>query len=157
MTGEVRLLAITSVSFDISVLEIFWSLARGFTIVLQTDGATTATVPGFSLFYFASEVSGSGPEAYRLLLQGAKFADDNGFEAIWDAGAALSMPSAACIPTRRSARRRLPRLRKNVDIRAGSCVLPLHNPVRVAEDWALVDNISAGPRRNWDRQRLAAK
>src|SRR5690606_40899405 len=33
---------------------------------------------------------------------------------------------------------------KNVDIRAGSCVLPLHNPVRVAEDWALVDNISAG-------------
>ena len=141
--GEVRLLAITSVSFDISVLEIFWSLARGFTIVLQTDGTANATVPGFSLFYFASEVSGSGPEAYRLLLQGAKFADDNGFEAIWTPerhfhafGGLYPNPavSSAAVAS----------LTKNVDIRAGSCVLPLHNPVRVAEDWALVDNISAG-------------
>ncbi|MDF2368246.1 MupA/Atu3671 family FMN-dependent luciferase-like monooxygenase [Sneathiella sp.] len=141
--GEVRLLAITSVSFDISVLEIFWSLARGFTIVLQTDGVSKATVPGFSLFYFASEVSGSGPEAYRLLLQGAKFADDNGFEAIWTPerhfhafGGLYPNPavSSAAVAS----------MTKNVGIRAGSCVLPLHNPVRLAEDWALVDNISAG-------------
>ena len=32
----------------------------------------------------------------------------------------------------------------NVQIRAGSLVLPLHNPVRVAEDWAVVDNLSHG-------------
>ncbi len=141
--GEVRLLAITSVSFDISVLEIFWSLARGFTIILQTDGAASAPVPGFSLFYFASEVAGSGHEAYRLLLQGAKFADENGFEAIWTPerhfhafGGLYPNPavSSAAVAS----------MTKNVDIRAGSCVLPLHNPVRVAEDWALVDNISAG-------------
>jgi amino acid adenylation domain-containing protein len=30
-------LAVTSISFDISVLELFWTLARGFTIVLQSD------------------------------------------------------------------------------------------------------------------------
>ncbi|MCC3304024.1 MupA/Atu3671 family FMN-dependent luciferase-like monooxygenase [Sneathiella sp. HT1-7] len=141
--GEVRLLAITSVSFDISVLEIFWTLARGFTIVLQTDGVSSATVPGFSLFYFASEASGSGPEAYRLLLQGAKFADDNGFEAVWTPerhfhafGGLYPNPavSSAAVAS----------MTKNVGIRAGSCVLPLHNPVRLAEDWALVDNISAG-------------
>lgn len=141
--GEVRLLAITSVSFDISVLEIFWSLARGFTVVLQTDGVSSTPVPGFSLFYFASEVSGSGPDAYRLLLQGAKFADENGFEAIWTPerhfhafGGLYPNPavSSAAVAS----------LTKNVDIRAGSCVLPLHHPVRVAEDWALVDNISAG-------------
>ncbi len=29
-------------------------------------------------------------------------------------------------------------------IRAGSCVLPLHHPIRIAEDWALVDNLSRG-------------
>ncbi|MZR29852.1 MupA/Atu3671 family FMN-dependent luciferase-like monooxygenase [Sneathiella litorea] len=141
--GEVRLLAITSVSFDISVLEIFWTLARGFTIVLQTDGAASTAVPGFSLFYFASEAAGSGPEAYRLLLQGAKFADDNGFEAIWTPerhfhafGGLYPNPavSSAAVAS----------MTKNVDIRAGSCVLPLHNPIRVAEDWALVDNISGG-------------
>ncbi|MCF8466940.1 MAG: LLM class flavin-dependent oxidoreductase [Sneathiella sp.] len=141
--GDVRLLAITSVSFDISVLEIFWSLARGFTVVLQTDGVSSTPVPGFSLFYFASEVSGSGPEAYRLLLQGAKFADENGFEAIWTPerhfhafGGLYPNPavSSAAVAS----------ITKNVHIRAGSCVLPLHHPIRVAEDWALVDNISAG-------------
>ncbi|WP_373088633.1 MupA/Atu3671 family FMN-dependent luciferase-like monooxygenase [Sneathiella sp.] len=141
--GKVRLLAITSVSFDISVLEIFWTLARGHTIVLQTDGAASTPVPGFSLFYFASEVAGSGPEAYRLLLQGAKFADENGFEAVWTPerhfhafGGLYPNPavSSAAVAS----------MTKNIDIRAGSCVLPLHNPIRVAEDWALVDNISGG-------------
>jgi len=141
--GKVRLLAITSVSFDISVLEIFWTLARGYTIVLQTDVAASGSVPGFSLFYFASEVSGTGPEAYRLLLQGAKFADENGFEAIWTPerhfhafGGLYPNPtiSSAAVAS----------ITKNVDVRAGSFVLPLHHPVRAAEDWALVDNISNG-------------
>jgi natural product biosynthesis luciferase-like monooxygenase protein len=33
---------------------------------------------------------------------------------------------------------------KNVRVRAGSVVLPLHHPIRVAEEWALVDNLSHG-------------
>jgi natural product biosynthesis luciferase-like monooxygenase protein len=32
----------------------------------------------------------------------------------------------------------------HVDVRAGSVVLPLHSVVRVAEEWAVVDNISGG-------------
>ncbi|WP_288901934.1 MupA/Atu3671 family FMN-dependent luciferase-like monooxygenase [uncultured Sneathiella sp.] len=141
--GEVRLLAITSVSFDISVLEIFWTLARGFTIVLQTDGAASTAVPGFSLFYFASEAAGSGPEAYRLLLQGAKFADDNGFEAVWTPERHFHA-FGGLYPNPAVSSAAVAAMTKNIDIRAGSCVLPLHNPVRVAEDWALVDNISGG-------------
>lgn len=31
-----------------------------------------------------------------------------------------------------------------VAVRAGSVVLPLHDPVRVAEEWSVVDNLSAG-------------
>ena len=31
-----------------------------------------------------------------------------------------------------------------VQIRAGSVVLPLHNPIRVAEEWSVVDNLSHG-------------
>ena len=30
-------LALTSISFDISVLELFWTLTRGFTVVVQDD------------------------------------------------------------------------------------------------------------------------
>ena len=33
---------------------------------------------------------------------------------------------------------------KNVQLRAGSVVLPLHDPLRVAEEWAVVDNLSGG-------------
>jgi natural product biosynthesis luciferase-like monooxygenase protein len=33
---------------------------------------------------------------------------------------------------------------KKIDIRAGSVALPLHNPIRVAEEWAVVDNLSNG-------------
>ena len=33
---------------------------------------------------------------------------------------------------------------KRIQIRASSCVLPLHHPVRVAEEWAVVDNLSGG-------------
>ena len=32
----------------------------------------------------------------------------------------------------------------NLDVRAGSCVLPLHHPARVVEEWAVIDNISNG-------------
>ncbi|MEM9658819.1 MAG: MupA/Atu3671 family FMN-dependent luciferase-like monooxygenase, partial [Planctomycetota bacterium] len=33
---------------------------------------------------------------------------------------------------------------RRVQLRAGSVVLPLHHPVRVAEDWAVIDNLSNG-------------
>ena len=33
---------------------------------------------------------------------------------------------------------------ERVGIRAGSVVLPLHSPIRVAEEWAVVDNLSRG-------------
>ena len=33
---------------------------------------------------------------------------------------------------------------EHVEIRAGSVVLPLHNPILVAEDWSVVDNLSNG-------------
>ncbi|MCJ8273846.1 MAG: LLM class flavin-dependent oxidoreductase, partial [Psychrosphaera sp.] len=33
---------------------------------------------------------------------------------------------------------------ENVTIRSGSVVLPLHDPVRVAEEWSMVDNLSNG-------------
>lgn len=97
----------------------------------------------FSLFYFASDDGGRASDKYRLLMEGARFADRNGFEAVWtperhfDAfGGAYPNPSiiAAALASTTS----------RIKLRAGSCVLPLHNPVRVAEDWSVIDNISDG-------------
>ena len=138
-----RWLAVTSLSFDISVLELFWTLTRGLTIVLHSNALQPKSkAPEFSLFYFGSDNS-STQDRYRLLLEGAKFADQEGFSAIWTPerhfhafgelypNPALTSAAIATVTTR-------------LQIRAGSCVLPLHHPIRVTEDWAFVDNISKG-------------
>ncbi|AEG94152.1 MelG protein (non-ribosomal peptide synthetase)-like protein [Ramlibacter tataouinensis TTB310] len=144
-----RWLAVTSLSFDISVLELLWTLSRGFTVVLHSRHAPAAPAeaggqgPEFSLFYFASEESAGGADRYRLLMEGAQFADREGFAAVWTPerhfhafGGLYPNPAVASAAIAAVTRR--------VQIRAGSCVLPLHHPVRVAEDWALVDNLSQG-------------
>jgi hypothetical protein len=78
-------LAVTSLSFDISVLELLWTLTRGFHVVVKADAgmAREAARPvTFSLFYFAAGEE-QARDGYRLLLEGARFADANGFEAVW--------------------------------------------------------------------------
>jgi natural product biosynthesis luciferase-like monooxygenase protein len=139
-----RWLAVTSLSFDISVLELFWTLARGFTVVLYSNTVQVESkAPDFSLFYFAADNGSPPDERYKLLLEGAKFADREGFSAIWTPerhfhafgglypNPAVTSAAIAAMTTR-------------LQIRAGSCVLPLHHPIRVAEEWAFVDNISKG-------------
>jgi natural product biosynthesis luciferase-like monooxygenase protein/amino acid adenylation domain-containing protein len=204
-------LAVTSISFDISVLELFWTLARGYKVILHHDFSAERTDTGnssgeaprrvssalasrpagdngltisrnsansrhysqdaprrssspstlpllepassgsrtesrgmdFSLFYFASEASEEGTNKYRLLLEGAKFADNHGFHAIWTPerhfhafGGLYPNPSVTAAA--------LAMVTQRIRIRAGSVVLPLHDVIRVAEEWALVDNLSRG-------------
>lgn len=144
-------LAVTSISFDISVLELFWTLCRGFKVVLQeeSDLATVRRRSGsehgllFSLFYFSSDAGTPGGARYRLLLEGAKFADEHDFHAVWTPerhfhafGGLYPNPSLTSAA--------LAVLTKRVSLRAGSVVLPLHHPVRIAEEWAVVDNLSNG-------------
>jgi natural product biosynthesis luciferase-like monooxygenase protein len=148
-------LAVTSLSFDISVLELLWTLTRGFKVVLYADEnrvssatlATNAHRPmDFSLFYFsaADDAEKAGQrDKYRLLLEGARYADHHGFTAVWTPerhfhsfGGLYPNPSVTGAAVAAVTRR--------VGIRAGSCVLPLHHPVRVAEEWAVVDNLSNG-------------
>nr|QEO74685.1 AMP-dependent synthetase and ligase [uncultured bacterium] len=147
-------LAVTSISFDISALELLWTLTRGFKVVIQSEAETTpsdierakATASNkkidFSLFYFASEDSAT-ENRHRLLMEGAKFADEHDFTAVWTPerhfhsfGGFYSNPAltSAALAT----------VTKRVQLRAGSVVLPLHHPIRVAEEWAFVDNISGG-------------
>ncbi|HEU4648610.1 MAG TPA: MupA/Atu3671 family FMN-dependent luciferase-like monooxygenase [Gemmatimonadales bacterium] len=145
-----RWLAVTSLSFDISVLELLWPLVRGWTVVLYAGEqhrapsiAAAARPIEFSLFYFASDESAVGRDKYRLLVDGARFADQHGFAAVWTPerhfhafGGLYPNPSVTGAA--------VAAVTERVAIRAGSVVLPLHHPLRVAEEWSVVDNLSGG-------------
>jgi natural product biosynthesis luciferase-like monooxygenase protein len=144
-------LAITSLSFDISVLELFWTLARGFKLVLSSDEQRRLVSSGritsgrhmdFSLYYWGND-DGAGPKKYALLLEGARFADSHGFAAIWTPerhfhafGGPYPNPSVTGAA--------VAAVTSNISVRAGACVLPLHHPARVAEEWAVIDNLTNG-------------
>src|SRR6266403_269243 len=189
-------LAVTSISFDISVLELLWTLARGFKVVLpsepdrtlqnegtqeganvkhrddltpQARSATTAargpalthippmsedtrpsapaqlsSAPQFSLFYFAHDgTSAVAHNRYKVLLEGARFADQHGFTAVWTPERHFH-PFGDLYPNPAVAGAALATITSQVQIRAGSVVLPLHHVVRVAEEGAMVDNLSNG-------------
>lgn len=149
-------LAVTSISFDISVLEIFWTLCRGFETVVQEEGDTASmrnsqseaiasTRPmGFGLFYFAADSSNSTTaNAYKLLLEGARFADNHDFVAVWTPERHFHA-FGGLYPNPAVTSAAIASITSKVELRAGSVVIPLHDPIRVAEEWAVVDNISEG-------------
>jgi natural product biosynthesis luciferase-like monooxygenase protein len=113
----------------------------------------------FSPFFFSSHAAGYEPRKYELLLESVKFADEHGFHAVWVPERHFHAfggvyPNPAVIASA------LAMITKRVRLRAGSLVLPLHNPVRAAEDWAVVDNLSDGRvdisfARGWNPQDFA--
>ncbi|WP_459209774.1 amino acid adenylation domain-containing protein [Aquimarina rhabdastrellae] len=138
-------LATTSISFDISILELLWTLTRRNKVIIHLERPVSVSpkpIMDFSLFYFPTGTK-SEVNKYKLLIEGASFADKNGFSAIWvperhfhDFGDQFPNPSvaAAAVST----------ITQNIKLRSGSVVLPLHDTVRVAEEWSMVDNLSNG-------------
>lgn len=95
----------------------------------------------FSLFYFGNK--GTEKNNYQLLIEGAKYADANNYSAVWtperhfnEFGGPYPNPSVlgASLAT----------ITKNISIRSGSIVTPLHHPIRIVEEWSVVDNLSNG-------------
>jgi natural product biosynthesis luciferase-like monooxygenase protein len=96
-----------------------------------------------SLSFFGSFDSPAGGDRYRLLVDASRFADRHGFAAVWtperhfhEFGGIFPNPSLTGAFLAAETDR--------IRIRAGSVVLPLHHPVRVAEEWSVVDNLSGG-------------
>jgi natural product biosynthesis luciferase-like monooxygenase protein len=147
-------LATTSVAFDISVLELLWTLTRGARVVLAPEMlpvpapmsrsiASAEKKLDYSLSYFASADERVADGKYRLLLEGAKYADDSGLAAVWTPERHFHRfgglyPNPAVIGAALAA------ITRRIQLRAGSVVLPLHNVLRVAEEWSVVDNLSGG-------------
>src|SRR5690606_38651302 len=123
-------LAVTSLSFDI------W--------VLGPNGPVNVTGRGmeFSLYYWGND-DGIGRDKYKLLLEGAQFADQHGFCAVWTPerhfhafGGPYPNPSVTGAA--------VAAVTHNISVRAGSYVVPLHHPARIAEEWAVIDNLTNG-------------
>lgn len=98
----------------------------------------------FGLFYFASsEGGGEARDGYRLILESARYADRHGFSSVWTperhfhAFGGLS-PNPSVLAAALAA------VTERIEIRPGSVVVPLHDPIRVVEEWAMVDNLSNG-------------
>lgn len=101
------------------------------------------------LYFFSALEESSWPEkpgdcsAYTLLIDAAVLADQLGLDFVWVPERHFTPfggghPNPAVIAAALAVRTRTLR------IRAGSVVLPLHDPLRVAEEWAVVDNLSNG-------------
>jgi natural product biosynthesis luciferase-like monooxygenase protein len=97
----------------------------------------------FSLFYFANDSRASAGNRYELLLEGARFADEHDFRAVWTPERHFH-PFGGLYPNPAVAAAAVAAVTERVHIRAGSVVAPLHHPVRIAEEWSVVDNISGG-------------
>jgi natural product biosynthesis luciferase-like monooxygenase protein/amino acid adenylation domain-containing protein len=99
-----------------------------------------------SLSYFGSpdpENPAAFAAHYDLLVEAARFADRQDFQAVWlperhfhSFGGFSPSPAVLHAALARETRR--------IALRAGSVVLPLQHPVRVAEEWAMVDQLSGG-------------
>jgi natural product biosynthesis luciferase-like monooxygenase protein len=97
----------------------------------------------FSIFFFSADGTAVEEDRYRLLTESARFADRHGFSAVWTPERHFQV-FGGLYPNPGVLSAALAMVTERVQIRAGSLVLPLQNAVRVAEDWAVVDNLSHG-------------
>jgi natural product biosynthesis luciferase-like monooxygenase protein len=119
--------------------------ARGNELVAQVVPAHRPGKPlkmGFTLFFFADEADGMGNK-YRVYLEAAKFADRNGFNAVWTPERHFHA-HGGLYPNPSVLNAALATITERIGLRAGSVVLPLHHPLRLAEEWSVVDNLSNG-------------
>jgi len=104
---------------------------------------TSTSWPTLSLLFFANAPAEAEVGKFDLFRASSKFADEHGFEAVWIPerhfhafGGIFPNPALMAVVLAESTQR--------IRIRAGSVVMPLHHPIRVAEEWAVVDNLSDG-------------
>lgn len=113
------------------------------------DALTTRARPqmkkgiDLSLMFFGSDEGTAARDKYEMVIAAAKYADEGGLRAVWvperhftSMGSLYPNPAVLHAALARETRR--------IRLRAGSVVLPLHHPIRVAEEWAVVDNLSNG-------------
>jgi natural product biosynthesis luciferase-like monooxygenase protein len=97
----------------------------------------------FGIMVFNGGEDAREPDKYRLILEAARYADTHGFSSVWvperhytHFGGLYPNPTVLAAA--------LARETNTLRLMAGSLVAPLHHPLRVAEDWSVIDNLSGG-------------
>jgi natural product biosynthesis luciferase-like monooxygenase protein len=97
----------------------------------------------FGLMFFFSVDEHARSNKYRLLIEAARFADEHGFCCVWTPerhfhkfGGLFPNPAVTAAA--------LAMITRRLQIRAGSLISPLHDTLRIVEEWAVVDNLSGG-------------
>src|SRR5215213_5825628 len=113
--------------------------------VLPPLSASAADEGGldFSFLFFSGDGATDEPDKYRLLIECARYADANGFAAVWTPERHFQ-PFGGLYPNPAVIAAALAMLTQRIQLRAGSVVLPLQHPLRVVEEWSVVDNLSNG-------------
>ncbi len=99
-----------------------------------------------SVMFFGADGADGGASAARKyddILAVARLADELGFRAVWTPERHFQQfgqvfPAPAVLGAA------LAMVTSDIEIRAGSVVLPLHHPLRTVEEWSVVDNLSKG-------------
>ncbi len=97
----------------------------------------------FSLMFFAATQDPLDGDKYKLVIEAARFADHHGFDAVWVPERHFTA-MGGLYPNPAVLHAALARETKRVRLVAGSVVAPLHHPIRIAEEWSMVDNLSGG-------------
>ena len=97
----------------------------------------------FGLMFFAASEDSLGADKYRLIVESARFADRTGFSSVWVPERHFTS-FGGLYPNPAVLHAALSTCTSTIRLNAGSVVAPLHHPVRIAEEWSVVDNLSNG-------------
>lgn len=97
----------------------------------------------FGLMFFASSEEALSGSRYRVVLESARFADRHGFSSVWVPERHFTR-FGSLYPNPAVLHAALAVATERIRLNAGSVVAPLHNPLRIAEEWSMVDNLSGG-------------
>ncbi|MFC5044319.1 MupA/Atu3671 family FMN-dependent luciferase-like monooxygenase [Aquimarina hainanensis] len=97
----------------------------------------------FGIMFFASSEDSLSNNIYDLVKKCTIYGDQNGFSSVWvperhftEFGGAYNNPAVL--------QAALSSITNRIRLNSGSVVMALHDPIRVAEEWAMVDNLSNG-------------
>src|ERR1700759_1149876 len=97
----------------------------------------------FALMLFASSEDALAGDKYHLGVESARFGDRHGVSSIWVPERHFTR-FGALYPNPAVLHAALAMTTQRIRLHAGSVVTPLHHPLRIAEEWAVVDNLSRG-------------
>jgi natural product biosynthesis luciferase-like monooxygenase protein len=104
---------------------------------------STRQAMDFGVMFFNGTEGTPTTDNYRLLMEAARFADQHGFSSVWVPERHFT-EFGSLYPNPATVHAALARETSRVRLMAGSVVLPLHNPLRLTEEWSVVDNLSNG-------------